>query len=97
MAADRRGYRLARARSQRRALNGLNPAIAFLAGLASFVSPCVLPLVPAYLAYLGGRVGQPVAVAGAGFVAGLLLFFLLFLFVVCLLIAASPPRVPVRC
>jgi cytochrome c-type biogenesis protein len=33
-------------------LTGLNPAIAFLAGLASFVSPCVLPLVPAYLAYL---------------------------------------------
>ena len=46
-------------------LNGLNPAIAFLAGLASFASPCVLPLVPAYLAYLGARVGQPVAVAGA--------------------------------
>jgi cytochrome c-type biogenesis protein len=35
-------------------LSGLNPAIAFLAGLASFVSPCVLPLVPAYLAYLVG-------------------------------------------
>lgn len=42
-------------------LNGLNPAIAFVAGLASFVSPCVLPLVPAYLAYLGARAG----VAGA--------------------------------
>jgi cytochrome c-type biogenesis protein len=27
---------------------------AFLAGLLSFVSPCVLPLVPPYLAYLGG-------------------------------------------
>jgi len=27
---------------------------AFLAGLLSFVSPCVLPLVPAYLAYMGG-------------------------------------------
>ena len=34
-------------------MSGLNPAIAFFAGLASFVSPCVLPLVPAYLAYLG--------------------------------------------
>src|SRR5438105_14570932 len=63
MAADRRGYRLARARSQRRALNGLNPAIAFLAGLASFVSPCVLPLVPAYLAYLGARTGNVYATA----------------------------------
>jgi len=33
-------------------LDGVNPALAFLAGLVSFVSPCVLPLVPAYLAYL---------------------------------------------
>lgn len=29
-------------------------AIAFLAGLASFLSPCVLPLVPAYLSYMSG-------------------------------------------
>lgn len=28
---------------------------AFVAGLASFLSPCVLPLVPAYIGYLGGR------------------------------------------
>jgi cytochrome c-type biogenesis protein len=28
--------------------------IAFLAGLLSFASPCVLPLVPAYIGYLGG-------------------------------------------
>jgi cytochrome c-type biogenesis protein len=28
--------------------------IAFVAGLLSFASPCVLPLVPAYLGYLGG-------------------------------------------
>ena len=27
---------------------------AFLAGLASFLTPCVLPLVPVYLSYLGG-------------------------------------------
>ncbi|WP_029003907.1 cytochrome c biogenesis CcdA family protein [Azorhizobium doebereinerae] len=27
---------------------------AFLAGLASFLSPCVLPLVPPYLCYIGG-------------------------------------------
>src|SRR5471032_2638668 len=27
---------------------------AFLAGLLSFASPCVLPLVPPYLAYMGG-------------------------------------------
>jgi cytochrome c-type biogenesis protein len=29
--------------------------LAFLAGLASFLSPCVLTLVPAYIGYLGGR------------------------------------------
>jgi len=34
--------------------------IAFLAGLISFLSPCVLPLVPAYISYLGGRMGQAV-------------------------------------
>ncbi len=37
--------------------------LAFLAGLASFLSPCVFSLVPAYIGYLGGRAaGQ----AGAG-------------------------------
>jgi cytochrome c-type biogenesis protein len=29
--------------------------LAFLAGLASFLSPCVFSLVPAYVGYLGGR------------------------------------------
>ncbi len=29
-------------------------ALAFVGGLLSFASPCVLPLVPAYLGYLGG-------------------------------------------
>jgi len=32
----------------------LNIATAFLAGLVSFVSPCVLPLVPSYLSFLTG-------------------------------------------
>ena len=31
---------------------------AILAGLLSFLSPCVLPLVPAYLGYLSGRAAQ---------------------------------------
>jgi cytochrome c-type biogenesis protein len=44
-------------------LDGISPPIAMLAGLVSFVSPCVLPLVPAYLAFLGARATQPVAVS----------------------------------
>src|SRR5207249_2367968 len=59
VAAGRRGDRRARAARLPGMLSGLNPAIAFLAGLASFVSPCVLPLVPAYLAYLGATATPP--------------------------------------
>lgn len=33
----------------------LNFGLAFLAGVASFLSPCVFSLVPAYVGYLGGR------------------------------------------
>lgn len=45
--------------------------LAFIAGLVSFVSPCVLPLVPAYIGYMGGRVTHTIAsqtmiLAGAG-------------------------------
>ena len=29
-------------------------SIAFLAGLISFLSPCVLPLIPGYIAYISG-------------------------------------------
>jgi cytochrome c-type biogenesis protein len=37
-------------------------SLAFLAGLASFLSPCVFSLVPAYVGYLGGR---SAAIAGS--------------------------------
>lgn len=44
--------------------------LAFVAGFISFISPCVLPLVPAYIGYMGGRVTNTVAsqvtVAGGG-------------------------------
>lgn len=39
--------------------------LAFLAGLLSFISPCVLPLVPAYIGYMGGRVTHTVAIQQA--------------------------------
>ena len=29
-------------------------SIAFLAGLVSFLSPCVLPLIPGYISYISG-------------------------------------------
>lgn len=61
--------------------------IAFLAGLASFLSPCVLSLVPAYVGYLGGRAAGGEAseknrwitfTHGLAFVLGFTLVFLLF-------------------
>ena len=53
-------------------VGGVSLLIAFAAGLLSVASPCVLPLVPAYLGYLTGTAlegspsGQTVAAAGAG-------------------------------
>ncbi|MCL7465761.1 cytochrome c biogenesis protein CcdA [Phaeovulum sp. NW3] len=61
--------------------------VALSAGLLSFLSPCVLPIVPPYLAYMGGvsvtemsgRAARrgPVLVAAAFFVLGLSTVFLL--------------------
>ena len=39
--------------------------LAFVAGLLSFLSPCVLPLVPAYIGYLGGRMTAAPIAGGA--------------------------------
>jgi cytochrome c-type biogenesis protein len=45
--------------------------LAFFAGFASFIAPCVLPLVPGYLATIGGRVSPRRAViTSLPFVAG---------------------------
>jgi cytochrome c-type biogenesis protein len=61
--------------------------LAFLAGLASFLSPCVLCLVPVYIGYLGGRAvggeanskSRWVTFAhGLAFVVGFSLVFILF-------------------
>ena len=40
-------------------------AVAALVGLVSFASPCVLPLVPGYLAYVSGLVGTGARVSAA--------------------------------
>lgn len=57
--------------------------IAALAGLVSFVSPCCLPLVPGYLAYVGGAAGADASAAADAdrrpvVVTGTLLFVLGF-------------------
>ena len=60
--------------------------LAFLAGLASFLSPCVFSLVPAYVGYLGGRAAGGEATAsnrlvtvshGLAFVLGFSVVFVL--------------------
>ncbi|HRD15094.1 MAG TPA: cytochrome c biogenesis protein CcdA, partial [Mycobacterium sp.] len=43
--------------------------VCVLAGLVSFASPCVVPLVPGYLSYLAAVVGVDDVDAGAGQVA----------------------------
>jgi len=52
--------------------------IAALAGLLSFASPCVLPLVPGYLAYVSGITEPGAARNGRRLLAGALLFVLGF-------------------
>src|SRR5438445_9621798 len=36
----------------------LEPGLALVAGVASFISPCCLPMVPMYLSYLAGIAGR---------------------------------------
>jgi len=67
-------------------VGGVSLLIAFAAGLLSVASPCVLPLVPAYLGYLTGTAlegssgGQTVATVGAGGAGG------------SVAVASAPPR-----
>ncbi|MCL4065648.1 cytochrome c biogenesis protein CcdA [Pseudomonas sp. GX19020] len=67
---------------------GLGPAtfIALIAGVLSFLSPCVLPVVPPYLAYMGGisvgemkegRARRRILIPALFFVLGLSVIFLL--------------------
>ena len=52
-------------------------AVAVLAGLVSFASPCVLPLVPGFLGYVTGLTGEPLAQRSRSrLVTGALLFVL---------------------
>lgn len=62
--------------------------IALLAGLVSFLSPCILPLVPGYLGYVGGVTGADGRPDRRRLVAGVLLFILGFTLVFTLTNAA---------
>ncbi len=77
-------------------LAGVSIPLAAAAGAASFLSPCVLPLVPAYVGFLGQAAVEPagggavtlaqvrrarVLQGGVGFVLGLSLFLLAFFYV----------------
>ncbi len=60
--------------------------LAFAAGLVSFVSPCILPLLPGYVAFLGGATGRVDGRSGRGravvgsiaFIIGFALVFVSF-------------------
>jgi cytochrome c-type biogenesis protein len=62
---------------------GIGPLVAFAGGLLSFLSPCVLPLVPSYISFLAGMTGDDLrpdrhrALAhAAAFIAGFSLVFI---------------------
>lgn len=51
----------------------------FLEGFLAFLSPCILPMIPIYLLYLGGKEGQQgrrLIINALGFVAGFSLVFI---------------------
>jgi len=52
--------------------------IALLAGLVSFASPCILPLVPGYLGYIGGFAGTDARAGRGRLLLGVTLFVLGF-------------------
>lgn len=68
-------------------IGAVPPALAFLAGAASFLSPCVLPLVPVYLAYLArgadagdGHRRTTAALNSFAFVAGVAVVLIVLLY-----------------
>ena len=67
------------------------PALAFVAGVVSFASPCVFPLVPGYISFV---TGERVADEGARPLAPILLFIVGFGAVFTLLGAFSSTLVP---
>lgn len=66
--------------------NNISSIVVFLQGMASFLSPCILPLMPIYLSYLtggsleeieGGANRKSVLINSIGFLLGLSLVFIM--------------------
>ena len=74
-------------------LSGVGIVAAFLAGAVSFLSPCVLPLVPGYVSYVAGGVAMQPGSAPAGRArleaVGLSLWFVLGFSTVFMILGAS--------
>lgn len=52
--------------------------IVFLEGVASFLSPCLLPLIPVYIAYLSGEAGNKSLIKNSvSFISGFTIIFVL--------------------
>ena len=63
----------------------INLSIAFLAGLISFLSPCVLPLIPGYISYISGTTLNKIKEEEKNFIVYKTIFFTLgfsFVFII---------------
>lgn len=63
-------------------MNNITLSVVFLEGIASFISPCFLPLIPIYIGYISGEAAGrkskwSVIVNAAAFVAGFTVVFIL--------------------
>ncbi len=52
-------------------MDNVTIGLALAAGILSFISPCVLPLVPAYIGYMGGRLTHDISRQGDSSAGGL--------------------------
>lgn len=70
-------------------LSGIGFIAAFLAGAISFLSPCVLPLVPGYVSYVAGRTAGGIGSGWRLSAAGLSVCFVLGFTTVFVILGAS--------
>ena len=58
----------------------MNYILTFLEGIASFISPCILPMLPIYISYFAGKEKQKgkALINSIGFVLGFSIIFIIF-------------------